>query len=298
MNQFRPAKLSEIIGNTQVVSNLKINCEVSRIKGECIPHLLIDGPPGTGKSSIALAVANELHTKCYCTNGANIKSPQYILPVLMKLKKGDILFIDEIHRLKVNVEEFLYIPMEDFKVYISSKTDSTTIQLPEFTLIGATTTAGSISKPLRDRFPLFETLNLYSEADLCKIIQTNAHKLNLTFLPDGLQLLARCSRGTPRVALSLLKWTNTVRIAENYRSPCDHDFVLHCLHKRGVDEDGLNELDRRYIDYLQKSNDAVGIETIAAYLQVDRRTLEETVEPYLLQKGLILKTKKGRIYKI
>lgn len=297
LNKLRPTSLNQIIGNDSIIENLRINLEVSRIKQESIPHLLIGGPPGVGKSSIALALANDLDSKFYCLNATNIKSNQYILPILLKLKKNDILFIDEIHRLKIHTEELLYTVLEDFQIYISSKERSIILNVPQFTMIGATTCTGGLSKPLRDRFPLQEVLSLYNDADLFKIIRGNTVKLGLTLTDDAVKLIGKCSRGTPRISNSLLKWVGDVATAEKRNTIIDLPFTKYCLYRKGIDSDGLTEVDRRYLKYLQDSNEPIGIETISAYLQIDRRAIEETIEPYLLQQGLLIKTKKGRVCK-
>ncbi len=289
----RPSKLSEIIGNENVIGNLKTNIEASKIRGEVLPPILLEGPPGCGKSTIALAIANELGTKCVCLNGTNLKSPRYILPVLVKLNKGDVLFIDEIHRMNITVEELLYTVLEDSVVYISNTENSVKLDLPLFNIIGATTLSGKMSRPLYDRFILKETLSLYNLSDLFKIVERSVLKEGFQLRSEATLAIAKCSRGTPRIALAITRWIMDVAQVENIKlwTP---EFVKNCLRRKGIDEQGLNRVDRTYLDYLRGSGEPIGIETISSYLGLSRSSIEETVEPYLIQQKFIMKTPKGR----
>ncbi|MBT4989329.1 MAG: Holliday junction branch migration DNA helicase RuvB [Rickettsiales bacterium] len=297
---LRPESFDNFIGQKQLKENLKIFITAANKRQEVMDHILFYGPPGLGKTTLAQIIASETKTELTSTAGPLLTKSGDIASILTSLKEGDILFIDEIHRMNVSVEEILYSAMEDFKLDIligeGPSARTVKIDLPQFTLIGATTRMGMISAPLRDRFGIPLRLEFYKPIELEQLLIIAAKKLNIKFAQTGSGEIARRSRGTPRIALRLLK---RVRDFANFS---DTDIITSqiadiALNNLEIDKYGLDSNDRRYIAYIRDNYDGgpVGIETIAAALSEQRDTIEETIEPYLIQEGFIAKTPKGRI---
>ncbi len=296
---LRPRRLKEYVGQAKVVETLKIAIEAALKRKEPLDHILFHAPPGLGKTTLAHIIAEEMGVNITVTSGPALEKGGDLLGILTHLEGGDVLFIDEIHRLPRVVEEFLYPAMEDFAVdFIFDKgihARSHRYRLEQFVLVGATTRAGSLSPPLRERFGIFRTLDFYAEDDLARIAKRSAALLNVTMDDDGAVEIARRSRGTPRIVNRLLK---RVRDFAQVRG----DGVIHkatvqeALALEGVDERGLTALDRKFlrtiIDFYKGG--PVGIEAIAATLQEESDTLVDVVEPYLLKIGFLTRTSSGR----
>jgi Holliday junction DNA helicase RuvB len=257
-----------------------------------MPHVLIDGPPGLGKTTIASAIASELDVNLYTANAANLRSIKNIIPYLVGIAPRSVLFIDEIHRLPKVVEEFLYPVMEDFKLSMVVDNKAETIDIPMFTLVGATTSGGCLSQPFYDRFSIKEHLSFYNDDDLAKLAGLNAKKLGL--LVDEIDLLeiAKRSKGTPRILNSRLQWY------KNYKScnPDDGKTVDEIFGIQGIDGYGLDVYDRLYIDALKRSkNNPLGLKAISSLTGIAIETIENSIEPFLVRKGYSIRTQKGRI---
>lgn len=291
MNDFRPKTLNDIIGNEQIVNRIKISVDAAKEHGGVMPHALLSGPPGLGKTTLANAMANDLNVDITILNGGNIKSPKDVIPHLMKIKHGQIIFIDEVHRIPIKVEEFMYPVMEDYRMDIGG--DSLSVDVEPFTLIGATTLAGSLSRPFLDRFVYKYVLDLYSSDELTEILKANTTKVGLTFEESALKSLAVRSRGTPRIANNNLLWMRdyctSIRIRRVDTSTLDRGMAMI-----GIDRQGLNTLDRKYLEILKNCDKPLGLNTLSSILNVDKDTLQSTVEPYLLRLKLIEKTPLGR----
>ncbi len=296
---LRPTTWDDYIGQDKIKRNLKVFIEASRKREECLDHALFFGPPGLGKTTLAYIISNEMNANIKMTAAPMIEKSGDLAAILTNLEEGDILFIDEIHRLSPAIEEILYPAMEDFRldIIIGSGPAAQTIKidLPRFTLIGATTRAGMISSPLRDRFGMHFRLQFYDKKDLAQIIIKASHKLKKICLDDGAVEIARRSRGTPRIALRLLKrvrdFADVKDEDEITKDRCD--FALEEL---GVNDLGFDELDIKYLELLLDSKGrALGLNTIAAALSEDEGTIEDVIEPYLLANGYIQRTARGRI---
>ncbi len=299
-NSLRPQSLDEYIGQTKVKENMKIYIEAAKKRREPLDHCLFYGPPGLGKTTIANIIANEMHSNIKITSGPAIEKPGDLAAILTTLSEFDVLFIDEIHRLSKNVEEILYPALEDFTLDIVIGTGpsakSIRIDLPKFTLIGATTKAGSLTTPLRDRFGIIHKLELYSPEDLQVIVKRSARILGVEIDDESAMEIARRSRGTPRIANRLLK-----RVRDYAAVLGDGEITLkiakHALNQLEIDELGLDEVDRRMLEVMitQYQGRPVGIETIAVSLGEEIDTIEDVYEPYLIQIGFISRTPRGRI---
>jgi Holliday junction DNA helicase RuvB len=296
---LRPQRLDDYVGQPKLIEKARIALEAARQRREPMEHVLLHGPPGLGKTTLAHIIAQEMGTHLIVTSGPAINKPADLVGSLTKLGPRDVLFIDEVHRLSPVVEEYLYPAMEDFKIDITldSGMHAKVVTLPvkPFTLIGATTRAGLLSGPMRSRFGLTHNLEFYSEADLLKILRRSASLLELDPQGEALPLIARRSRGTPRIANRLLR---RVRDFAQVRAGGRFDVaaVEDALTLEGVDPLGLDELDRKYMRVIGEvyRGGPVGVEAIAATLGEDAGTLEEVVEPYLLQIGFLARTRKGR----
>ena len=299
-NSLRPQSLEEYIGQNKVKENMKIYIEAAKKRGDALDHCLFYGPPGLGKTTIANIIANEMKSNIKITSGPAIEKPGDLAAILTTLSEHDVLFIDEIHRLSKNVEEILYPALEDFTLDIVIGTGpsakSIRIDLPKFTLIGATTKAGSLTTPLRDRFGIIHKLELYSPEDLSIIVKRSAKILGLEIDDVSAMEIARRSRGTPRIANRLLK-----RVRDYAAVLGDGEITLkitkHALNQLEIDELGLDETDRKILEVMinQYQGRPVGVETIATTLGDEVDTIEDVYEPYLIQIGFIARTPRGRM---
>ena len=297
---LRPTTLDEYIGQDKIKESLKITINAAKMRGDPIDHILFYGPPGLGKTTISSIIANEMGVNIKVTSGPAIDKPGDIAAILNMLSEGDVLFIDEIHRLNRQVEEVLYPAMEDFCIDImigdGPSAKSVRLNLPHFTLIGATTRAGMLSAPLRDRFGLIHRLEYYSPEELATIILASGKKLGIDIEPEGAMEMARRSRGTPRIANRILK-----RVRDYAMVLSDGTITLQvaneALDMLDVDKLGLDNTDRNFLLTLIEKFEGgpVGLDTLAATIGEDAGTIEDVYEPYLLKNGLIMRTPRGRV---
>ena len=294
---LRPSNLDEYIGQEQIKKNLKVFIKAATKRKETLDHLLFFGPPGLGKTTLANIIANEMNANLKTISAPMLEKSGDLAAILTNLENGDILFIDEIHRLKSSIEEVLYSAMEDFRldIVIGSGPAAQTIKIDveKFTLIGATTRAGMLSNPLRDRFGITFRLNFYTQDELALIIKLASEKLNTKIEKEASFEIARRSRGTPRIALRLLKRVRD--FAEVEESHITHKLAKYALDELGINEHGFDELDIRFLTLLADAKKPLGLSTIAATLSEDEDTIEEVIEPFLIANGYIEKTPKGRI---
>ncbi|MCI8362398.1 MAG: Holliday junction branch migration DNA helicase RuvB [Clostridia bacterium] len=299
-NTLRPQLLKEYIGQDKVKENMKIYIEAAKKRGEPLDHVLLYGPPGLGKTTLAGIISNEMKSKIKVTSGPAIEKPGDLAAILTALTEGDVLFIDEIHRLSKSVEEILYPALEDYVLDIVIGTGpsakSIRIDLPRFTLIGATTKAGSLTTPLRDRFGIVDRLELYSTKDLSTIVKRSAKILNIEIDEKSSIEIARRSRGTPRIANRLLKRVRDYALVLGDGN-INLEITKHALNKLEIDELGLDNIDRRILETLiiTYAGRPVGLETIATTIGEEVDTIEDVYEPYLIQIGYIARTPRGRI---
>jgi Holliday junction DNA helicase RuvB len=291
-NQIRPSRFEDIVGQDAVIERLRVSVVGCKNTSTVLPHVLIDGPPGLGKTTIASAIANELNVNLYTTNAANLRSVKNIIPYLMGIAPRSVLFIDEIHRLPKLVEEFLYPVMEDFVLSIMVDNKPESIDIPQFTLVGATTSGGSLSQPFYDRFLIKEHLSFYNTDDLAKVAGLNAKKLGLMINDNDLIEIAKRSKGTPRILNSRLQWYR------NYKSchPNDNKDIDQIFKMQGIDENGLDTYDRLYLDVLQKNRgNPLGLKSISSITGIAIETIENSIEPYMVRMGYIVRGQKGRM---
>ncbi len=298
---IRPASLEEYVGQTDIKENLKIFIKACKMRDEVLDHVLLYGPPGLGKTTLAHIIANELGTNIKTASGPSIEKSGDLAAILSTLEPGDVLFIDEIHRIPRYIEEILYPAMEDFvlDIVISNGDGSSRnlrIDLPPFTLVGATTRAGDISAPLRDRFGITSKLSYYTDDELYQIINRTSKVLGMPILENAARELSRRSRKTPRIANRLFKRVRDFALVFE-QDEIDDEITKTSLKRLKVDEDGLDQVDIQYLDALiMKFNGGpVGAQTVATSIGEEVTTIEDVVEPYLLQEGFVKRTPRGRV---
>ena len=297
---IRPLSLTDYVGQAEVKEQMDIFINAARNRSEPLDHTLVFGPPGLGKTTLANIIANELKAAIKTTSGPVLEKAGDLAAMLTNLEEGDVLFIDEIHRLNPAIEEILYPAMEDYQLDImigeGPAARSIKLELPPFTLVGATTRAGLLTSPLRDRFGIIQRLEFYSVADLKQIVERSAGILATEITAEGAEEIARRSRGTPRVANRLLRRVRDFAEVKHTGTVDDHS-ARGALDMLSIDKHGFDQMDRRLLLALIEkfSGGPVGIESLAAALSEERDTLEEVVEPYLIQQGFIMRTPRGRV---
>lgn len=299
---LRPQKLKDYIGQSQIKESLSISIEAAKTRGDSLDHVLLYGPPGLGKTTLAGILSNEMGTHLKVTSGPAIEKPAEMAAILNSLQEGDLLFVDEIHRLNRQVEEVLYPAMEDFCIDViigkdsSSSTRSVRLPLPHFTLVGATTRAGLLTAPLRDRFGLIYRLEFYTIPELTQIIMASAKKLGCKVELDGAREMARRSRGTPRLANRILKRVRDYALVR-YDGIITDGVAAEALDMMAVDRMGLDNTDRKILlTIIEKfEGGPVGLDTLSAATGEDAGTIEDVYEPYLIMNGLLNRTPKGRV---
>lgn len=296
---LRPQRFAQYVGQESLIRKLRIAVEAAKTRKEPVDHVLLHGPPGLGKTTLSHVIANEVGAQVHITNGPALTKGADLVGILTKLSRGDVLFIDEIHRLSAVVEEYLYPAMEDFRVDITidqgAHARTMTIPIQPFTLIGATTRLGLLTGPMRGRFGISEHLDFYSPEALHEILRANARQVKVDADDKALWELARRSRGTPRVANRLLRRTRDFALVEG-NGKITLPTTRSALELAGIDEQGLDEQDRHFLRTLIEIYDGgpVGIEAVAASMGEERDTLEDVIEPYLLQNGFVTRTRQGR----
>lgn len=299
-SRLRPRRMEEMVGQRDVIERLQIAIDAARKREEPLGHILFDGPPGLGKTTFATVIPAEMGTTVQMANGAGLKAPKDLLPYLTNVSADSVLFIDEIHRVPKSVEEYLYTAMEDFRIDIvlGDGVNARTLnyELKPFTLIGATTRAGMLSAPLRDRFQIREHLGWYSHPELCEIVRRNAVKLKMEVDDPSAAVIAGRSRGTPRLTNNRLLWVRDYSQSKA-DGRVDSTITTAALDMIGIDELGLDRQDRGYLETLIRvfAGGPTGLEAIAHTMNVSGDTLEDEVEPFLLRSELIVRTRRGRI---
>lgn len=299
-NTLRPKTLDEYIGQTKVKEQMKVYIEAAKKREEPLDHVLLYGPPGLGKTTLSNIISNEMNSNIKITSGPAIEKPGDLAALLTNLSEFDVLFIDEIHRLSKSVEEILYPALEDYTLDIiigkGPSARSIRLDLPRFTLIGATTKAGSLTTPLRDRFGIVHRLEIYTDEDLSKIVKRSAGILNVEIDENAANEIAKRSRGTPRIANRLLKRVRDYAAVLG-NGTVDLKITKHALNELEIDELGLDEIDRKLLEIMivQYQGRPVGVEALAATIGEEVDTIEDVYEPFLIQKGFIARTLRGRM---
>lgn len=301
---LRPAVLNEFVGQEKIVENLRVFIAAARKRGEALDHVLLTGPPGLGKTTLSYIIAREMGAGIKMTSGPALEKPADLAGILTSLAKGEVLFIDEIHRVPTKIEEYLYSAMEDFRVdiVIDSGPGAKTIQLglQPFTLVGATTRAGLLCSPLRSRFGIVNRLDYYAVEQLARIIKRSASLLGISIEEKAVQELAKRARGTPRIANRLLRRCRDFAEADprlkKYGGVVTYEVARHALQALEVDDHGLDEMDKRLLQVLIEKYDGgpVGLNTLAVAVGEEAGTIEEVYEPYLIQEGFLKRTPRGR----
>ena len=288
---LRPQKFEDIVGQDDVVERLRISVCGCKNSGQVMPHVLIDGPPGLGKTTISSAIANEIGTNMYTVNAASVRASKNLMPYLMNLQLGSILFIDEIHRLPKLVEEFLYPVMEDFKIDMLVENQPDSIDIPQFTMVGATTSGGSLSQPFYDRFTIKEHLSFYDVDVLAKLAGSNADRLGLKLSDEEMLSIAKRSKGTPRILNARLQWY------KNYTSYYPEvDDIDKIFTSQGIDKNGFDANDVAYLNVLKKNRcNPLGLKSLSGMTGIAMETIENSIEPYMVRMGYVTRTKRGRI---
>ncbi|MBT3234821.1 MAG: Holliday junction branch migration DNA helicase RuvB [Bdellovibrionales bacterium] len=296
---LRPKDFSEYIGQEKIVKNIELMVKSARMRGHAMDHLLLSGPPGLGKTSLAMIISQALESEFFVISGPALEKKGDLAAILTNLGPRDVLFIDEIHRMHATIEEVLYSAMEDFRLDIvmgqGPAARTMQIEIAPFTLIGATTRSGLLSSPLRDRFMAHLHFDFYHPAELCQIIQNNAVKLNVKMAEDALDKISKCARGTPRIANRVLRRVRDFGLVEG----CDiitSSEVEQALKLMEIDQQGLDRMDRKILQVIMEyyQGGPVGIDALCATLSEDRNTIEDVYEPYLLKEGFLLRTPRGR----
>lgn len=296
---LRPQRISDMVGQAEVTARIDIAVDASKKRSETLGHLLFDGPPGLGKTTLAMAIPRELGVGFQITSGAALQAPKDLIPYLTNAEENSVLFIDEIHRLPKIVEEFLYSAMEDFRIDITlgDGVNARTINMPlrPFTLIGATTRAGMISAPLRDRFVMREHLEFYTNEELAEIVRRNAAKLQTPIEDVAAHEIATRSRGTPRLANNRLRWVRDYATSKA-DGRITRNIADAALQMQGIDPLGLDGQDRKYLETIVRTfqGGPVGVEAVAHTMNLPPDTLVDEVEPFLLRAGLVIRTPRGR----
>lgn len=298
-NQLRPQRMQDMVGQREVYARLQIVVDASKKRGETLGHILFDGPPGLGKTTFAMCIPRDLGKSLQIASGAALAAPKDLLPYLTNAEEGSVLFIDEIHRLPKAVEEFLYPAMEDFRIDIAlgEGVNARTINMPlrPFTLIGATTRAGMLSAPLRDRFLMREHLDFYTLDELTEIVRRSAARLQVPITDDASREIAIRSRGTPRITNNRLRWVRDY-VTSKADGKIDITLAKAALDMQAIDIRGLDGQDRKYLETILRvfHGGPVGVEAVAHTMNVAPDTLEDEVEPFLLRTGLLIRTPRGR----
>jgi len=290
-NTIRPTSFDEIMGQDEVVKRLRIMTNGCKNSGQVLPHVLIDGPPGLGKTTISSAIANEMDVNLYTVNAASVRSIKNLMPYLMGMEPRSVLFIDEIHRLPKLVEEFLYPVMEDFRIDMLIENQPESIDIPMFTMVGATTSGGSLSQPFYDRFTIKEHLSFYAPDVLAKLVRSNADKMGLNLNDEDMVEIARRSKGTPRILNARLQWYKNY--IDSYPDEKDIDTIFN---SQGIDKHGFDCNDIKYIDVLKKNRcNPLGLKSLSGMTGIAMETIENSIEPYMVRMGYVVRTQRGRI---